>query len=64
MADLETLMMRLDDSLQKFNDEDLLAVFSMVPWARESLHTYISNHQVEMEKQVLARMEALLTAAA
>ncbi len=62
MADREILMMRLAESLQKFNDDDLVTVFSMVPWARESIHTYISSHQVDMEKQVLAHMEALLTA--
>jgi hypothetical protein len=63
MAHLETLMMKLDDSLQKFNDDDLVAVFAMVPWARESIHTYLLIHNVEVEKPVLERMEALLASA-
>jgi hypothetical protein len=63
LQQLETLMTKLDDSLQQLSDDDIHAVLAMVPWARESIHTYLSNHRAEMETEVLNRIEELLIAA-
>lgn len=60
MSHLENIMTRLDDSFDKLHDEDIHAVLTMVPWARESVHTYLMAHRTDFEKEILARIEEML----
>jgi hypothetical protein len=60
MLQLENIMSRLDDSFEKLHDEDIHAVLTMVPWARESVLTYLTVHRTDFEKEILARIEEML----
>ena len=63
MMQLENLMTRLDETMQEFSQDDIQDVLSMVPWARESVHSYLTSHGRELEKDVRARIEEMLNSA-
>jgi hypothetical protein len=62
MSRLETMLTRIDEHRQDGREDDVYAVLASVPWARESLSSYVAFHRPDLEGDVLACICELLAA--
>jgi hypothetical protein len=63
MSKTEALMTKLDDSMHLQADDDLHDIHDLlasVPWARESLQTYLNSQRPKLEDDVRAFIDELL----